>query len=299
MATKNKAEFYKNIVYKQLREKVAEFSLLEKGACNNIFLLKTESGKSYCLKEERPDKLDGEANNILTEADLIDLLHKKSVAYTPKILFVFKKHKVYCYEYIDGETLDSRWEYMTKKDRETIMKDIGKYHAELYNKISVEELSPLGIKKDVRDFDNYISDILCKLGEINKSSELYKATLKMQQSYSKARFDNAINSFLHGDLHKGNLLVNKNKLAGVVDFGKSVIGDIHKDFSHHMRHYPEYIDIVIKSFENMTGINLSKNKIVFYAFLKDLEKLIYHLDKYKTHKEMLEKKIKTYNKLLS
>jgi aminoglycoside phosphotransferase (APT) family kinase protein len=103
------------------------------------------------------------------------------------------------------------------------------------------------------------------------------------------KFVNPINSFLHGDLHKGNILINKSKLVGVIDFGKSIIGDIHKDFSHHMRHYPEYIDTIIKSYEINTGIKLSKDKIILYAFLKDMEKLIYHVDKYKTHKYKQEK----------
>ncbi len=299
MAIENKIEFYKKNIYNQLNETVIEFSLLERGACNNIYLFKTITGKLYCLKEERFDKLDGEVNDILTEANLIEFLYNKSVIYTPKISFVLKKHKTYCYEYIKGETLDTKWDQITKEERMLIMKDIGKYHAELYNKIPAKETLLIGVKNDRDDFNTHISNTLNKLNKINKNSKLYTNTLKMQESYKKTKFDDSIKCFLHGDLHKGNILINKNKLVGVVDFGKSTVGDVHKDFSHHMRHYPEYIDIVIKSYETETGTKLSKNKIIIYAFLKDMEKLIYHVDKYETHKNKMEKKFDLYNNLLS
>lgn len=298
MAIENITEFYKKNIYKQLNETVTEVSLLERGACNNIYLFKTITGKLYCLKEERFDKLDGETNDILTEAKLIEFLYNKSVIYTPKISFVLKKHKIYCYEYIKGETLDIKWDQIKEKERVLIMKNIGKYHAELHNKIPSKETLLIGIKNDDSDFNTHISGILNKLSKISKNSKLYTDTLKMQESYNKSEFAGPINGFLHGDLHKGNLLINKNKLVGVVDFGKSTIGDIHKDFSHHMRHYPEYVDIIIKSYETETGIKLSKNKIIFYAFLKDMEKLIYHVDKYEAHKNKMERKIDLYNNLL-
>jgi thiamine kinase-like enzyme len=179
------------------------------------------------------------------------------------------------------------------------MKNIGKYHAELYKKISTKKTSLIGIKNDFSDFNRQISDILNKLKKISKNSKLYTNTIKMQRYYNMTKFVNPINSFLHGDLHKGNILINKSKLVGVIDFGKSIIGDIHKDFSHHMRHYPEYIDTIIKSYEINTGIKLSKDKIILYAFLKDMEKLIYHVDKYKTHKDKMEKKMDLYNNLFT
>jgi hypothetical protein len=104
MITKNNIELYKKNIYKHLHETVIEFFLLEKGACNNIYLFKTFTGKLYCLKEERFDKLDREKNNILKEATLINFLHNKSIKYTPRILFILKKYKAYCYEYIKGDS---------------------------------------------------------------------------------------------------------------------------------------------------------------------------------------------------
>jgi aminoglycoside phosphotransferase (APT) family kinase protein len=157
----------------------------------------------------------------------------------------------------------------------------------------------IGIKRDNRDFDTLISNIIVRISKIDKTNKLYTAVLKMQKYYKKAPQDRPTYGFLHGDLHKGNILVYESKLIGIVDLGKSIIGDIHKDFSHHMRHYPEYIDIIIESYENETGVKLSKNKIIFYAFLKDMEKLIYHLDKYEMHTKKMVKKVNLYNNLLT
>ncbi|OGM94991.1 hypothetical protein A2524_02780 [Candidatus Wolfebacteria bacterium RIFOXYD12_FULL_48_21] len=300
MITAARIKSLKRIISKKLHVDIIEISFLGKGACSNIFSCKTRTGQLYCLKEERSDKFDTESNDIVKEARLIQFLNTQSIALIPEVTFILNKPRLYCYKYIQGKPLNTRWNSLSEKNKVSIMKSIGKYHAELYNKISIDEAGLAGVRKDESDFIHSISNILPKLKSIDKSnSQLYKKALWMQKSYRRVTDEHPVYGFLHGDLHQGNLLVNHGKLAGIVDFGKSAIGDIHKDFSHHARHYPEYIDVLIDSYKSHTGLKLSKDKIIFYAFLKDLEKLTYHIDKYATHKKNIEAKTSLYDTLLS
>ncbi len=82
-------------------------------------------------------------------------------------------------------------------------------------------------------------------------------------------------------------------LSGIIDFGDCQIADINYDFSHLSRQYPEYIDYIIKGYEENSKNTLQKELILIYGIIMDIEKIVYHLNRYEIGTKKLTDKIKS------
>lgn len=300
MITKDELISLKESIKENLEKRVIELTYLDRGACNNLYYFKTDDGNEYSIKQERRDKLDNEKNNPILEAKILRLLKKKNIPFIPEIIFFNKKTKLICYKYISGIPLESIWTTLTKKKKENIMSELGKLHALIHLTASIQESVKTGISLD----NNSVEFVLAKFKKNikqthKKTSALYKIISKVDNYYIQNKPTQIFNGLLHGDLHHGNIIINKGKLSGVVDFGKSKFGDIHRDFSHYARHYPNYLDAIIKSYEKYSIYKLNKNIILLWGLLTDIEKVIYHAIKLTSGEQGLLKKMNSYEKLLN
>lgn len=279
-------------------EKVVEISYLGRGACNNLYYCRTNLGE-YSIKQERLDKLDEEKNNLELEYKILKIFNDRGLNFTPEVLYYDSKSKSICYKYIQGDLLNEAWPNLSEDQRKSVMTELGELHHKIHSSISIKEAQRLGLKvHDVsikEELAQYKKIIKEKIVESDRLHELFKKTEEFLSSLSDSE---PIQSIIHGDLHQGNILIKDRRLSGVVDFGDCVVGDIERDFSHYARHYPEYLDDLINSYEKSSGIKLKKEKILLYGLLTDIEKIVYHVNKYGSGVERLFQKLDMYSKIL-
>jgi len=299
MITQKDLEKVKESIETKLpNEKVVNISYLGRGACNNLYYCKTNSGE-YSIKQERLDKLDEEKNNLELEHNILKIFNDRSLNFIPKVIYYDPKSKSICYKYIQGNLLNEVWPNLSEKQRNDIMAELGELHYKIHSSISVKEAQRLGlkvhdtsIKEELAQYKKIIEE---KIVESDRLHELFK---KIEESLNNLSANEPAYGIIHGDLHQGNILIKNEHLSGVVDFGDCVVGDIERDFSHYARHYPEHLDDLINAYEKSSGIKLNKEKILMYGLLTDIEKIVYHVNKYGSGVERLFQKLDIYSKIL-
>ena len=81
---------------------------------------------------------------------------------------------------------------------------------------------------------------------------------------------------LHGDLHGGNILVNpQTHVSGIVDFGESMIGDIHYEFRYAPGYGELFLELLIEKYESESGRRLNRDRLKLYFLLNAFCHLFY------------------------
>lgn len=295
----NKVNLLKEVVKKELGQDLKELHFLGRGACNNLYYCKFQNLQELVIKEERPDKLDNEINDLMTEAKIVKALNYNGMKKVPNIQFINEKYKIYAYKYLQTTTLDSQISNFSKQEFETLIDDLCKFHAQLHS-IVLKKDHPGITTVDMGQFFRNASTKLSSLERTCESGERIYLLLKQVKNQLEEHLHiRTKTALIQGDAHPGNIIVDNNRLVSIIDFGKCQVADIHIDFSHYIRAFPEYTDKIIECYWKYTKYRLSKDRLLLFAIILDISKTTYHIDRLVVGKVRIEKNIKKLNKLMA
>jgi len=183
---------------------------LNSGMCSDAYILDDEYIQLVGKREDSYDIY----KDIKSNSDL--LVGKLSCIEFPSNMILVKPNSDYpygclIYKMVKGEPLNP--EKITKEEQDELAKRIVEFNTEMHNldihwdrdKAINHEVDK--VNRNIELLKNYLSD-----KEINKLKEY---------SIKFSRYLNSKESFCitHGDLWADNLIMNNNKLTGIIDFG--------------------------------------------------------------------------------
>jgi len=296
---KNQEEF-KVVIERCLGKEIIQFSLFGKGAVNNAYLIQTSDGAKYIVKQEKEVQEFKPQNTLLVEAHIAQELEKAELNIPiPKVVFISEKPVMYGYHYIEGNLMISIWNSLTNDEKINICRTLGTFHAELGRKISKESAVEMGVL--INDSKGLHPETEEEYDSILKSNDVpdeWKLLAQHAKNMFDATFDKTVFQFIHNDAHHENIIIQDNKIVGIIDFGNTEYGEVVKEFSRYIRDYPDYFQHIVSAYEESSGNNLSYERLVSNAFISGLIDIVEDYRKGGDTRAKAEKSIEVYRKLL-
>ncbi|MFT5280658.1 MAG: Ser/Thr protein kinase RdoA (MazF antagonist) [Flavobacteriaceae bacterium] len=269
----------------KLNTKIASYSFLGKGQCNDVYKLETKD-KSFCLKIKKVIDTTCELNVISIEAEILHFMNEVEVPFIPKL--ILRSDNYYLYEYIEGMSMKHMFSSLSKRKKISIFESIGKFHYELSQLYKNKVLS-LGIT-EYQPEKNKLNPLEHNLDRLNEEQKSF-----VHKAYEK--YVNSINSskpqLLHNDAHDENIFVSSDKPI-FIDFGDMIWRDIHYDFYRYVHDYPRYWNIIILEFEKLSMTKLDRERIIAISLLRHLKGFILDIES----KDDFNKELEYYSELL-
>lgn len=239
--TKNKKS-YEEIVDLLNRTVCSKFEVkevveLDNGHFNAVYKICLFNGTEYVLKISPNDSINilrNEKNIICSEVLAINLVKSTGFVPVPKIVF-FSEEKKYIdssfiiMECLSGSNCQGKILNYSNEEKEQIFFDLGNLAYSLHKNTS----SHFGtVNKTIKcdswyhAFKSLLNNVLYDIEDANiKICYDSSAILKLYNN-SKIYFDSVeVPCLIHGDLWLGNVMVNKKKISGIIDFERSIWGD--------------------------------------------------------------------------
>tara|TARA_Y100000310_G_scaffold282768_1_gene304237 strand:+ start:307 stop:1272 length:966 start_codon:yes stop_codon:yes gene_type:complete len=191
------------------------YRIFPKGVAQVNLDVRTSKGR-YVLRKYRIRNLD----YVKCEIDLLNYLHgKRFISQVPYKARNGKQHvlsygkPILLLNYIDGEHIESK--DISNENLRDISKLLGEYH-----KVINGFKSKLFSKREVTD----AKYILSLFGDVRRNSKKRKKDMEVSLEMIKDRLKEIKFSkdlpkgFIHSDYHAGNILFDKGKISGVLDF---------------------------------------------------------------------------------
>ncbi len=283
-----------------IKQNIFNFKLKGKGAVNNAYYFELENGLKYIVKQELDIKEFEPENDLITEAKIIDYLNKKGIFTSiPKILFISEIDKIYCYEYIEGNTLKDIWTDLPETERINILNDLGKFHAEIGKVFDKKDIESVGIKiDDSIDMHPESQKEYLELIEDKDIPEHYINLVKKARDVLDNDNQNIYFQLLHNDAHHENIIIDNKNISGYIDFGNAQFGEITKEFSRYIRDFPNHFQYIVESYEKESGNNLSMNRLVAYSLLSGFIDIVEDYKKGGVFREKADRMMEGYKVLL-
>ncbi len=294
------SEILKAKIQEFLKEKITQFVLKGSGACNNAYYIETREGGKYIVKQEREVKEFQPQNSLMVEATVAQELHHLELSLPiPRVVFVSEKPSMYGYEYMEGTMLKPLWESLSESERIDICQRLGRFHAEIGEKVTKEKSRELGIKIDESSkLHPEVAKEYKELMEANDVPERFKQLAEKAKQIFDTTQNNLVFQFLHNDAHHENILIKDKKISGIIDFGNAEYGEIAKEFSRYIRDFPDYFKYIISSYEAESGHKLSYGRLVSNAFLSGFIDIVEDYRKRGIDRIQAEKMISEYERLI-
>lgn len=292
-------EELRNKIQGLLGEQITNLSLKGKGACNNAYIVETDSGK-YIVKEKRLDSEIQEQNNLTVEAAITQEVFKANTSlHVPEVIFVSDNPQMYGYKFIEGDLLKKRWESLNEQEKISICSKLGRFHAEIGQNVSKEKASSCGVQinEAVEIHPRLAKDCELVITDPDLPSELKTLTKEAMIMFNQTR-DQAKFQFIHNDSHIGNVLIDDKEISGFIDFGDAEFGEVSKEFSRYIQLLPDYFEYIVSAYEEVSGNKLSRRRLICSAFLYGLMENVGKWRKGDKEKMTAEKSIENYQNLL-
>lgn len=246
--------------------------------CNYAWYIITDDGKKYMIKQEKEVKEESEQNDLFVEARTIQKLNiKKPSLPIPQVIFIVENPKMYCYQYAEGIIIRETWQFLSEQERITLCEDLGKFHFDLGYALTQEEIKQLRLKIDEayhleeetqEDIERFLADTTIDIEYKNVVATIYQTYQQTMQFVHLG--------LCHNDSHYENILVHHGKLSCVVDFGDTDFGDVHREFTRYFQDYPDYYELIVQTYENLSGRKLSRKRIIAQSILENLDDIPHH-----------------------
>lgn len=288
------------LIQKLLGDEITYITLKGKGAVNNAYLVETENGSKYIVKQEREDKTFQPQNNLMVEAHVIKKLSSLGLSSPiPKVVFISEEPPMYVYEYIEGELLRGLWSSLSEDEKINICKALGEFHAEIGKKISKEDAEALSVVIDPSvDVHPEVARDYISILENPDVPEEFKILARKAKEIFDTTHDDVVFQFLHNDAHHENVLIKDKKISGIIDFGNAEYGEISKEFSRYIRDFPAHFQHIISSYEEKSGNKLSYKRLVTCSLINGLIDNVEGYLKGGESKTKAQTAIATYKKLI-
>ncbi len=289
----------KNKIQKFLSKEIISFELKGKGAVNFAYQVETSEGK-YIVKQEREDKELQPQNSLIVEAAVARQLYEINLNIpVPHVVFVIEKPDIYGYEYIEGDLMRNVWKFLNEEEKISICQKLGRFHAEIGKKITLDMAKQLGVKID--DSTEPHPEALIEYKEILSSADVPEA-LKELAEKAKTILDQTTDKFvfqfIHNDAHHENVLIKGKQISGIIDFGNAEYGEVSKEFSRYIRDFPDYFQYIVSSYEEASGNKLSYERLVTNGLILGLMEIVEDYRKGGEDKKKAVEVIRKYKELI-
>lgn len=247
----------KNILLEKI---LAEHPDIEVVSCDIL-----RSRHSHVLEVITPDDTlifkfpNNDHYNLLKEINVIDSLQGKLSVEIPNIIYRGPKHDFFGYKKIEGRP--PSWEEFSSfpdEIKRNIFARAINFLVRLNNTISLGDALKLSVNEDPSKW--YIEDI-------EKNIDILDSDLKkMAQHLISTRPEFTIKQFIFNDLHPNNFIIDDSyNLVGIIDFGFSAVGDIHREFHHIYKICPDMLHELVNTYNIQTGLNISTDKVIWLS----------------------------------
>lgn len=228
-----------DIFYLNKLGNVLESKQLSGGEFNSVYAVTTNIGK-YVIKIAPSNNeflLTYEKNITCSERFALNMLCNNSYAKIPKVIaYSFDSGNSCNYliiEFVEGRMLLNQ--KVSKDEYNDIMFNLGKAIAEFHNVKYEAGFGYLqyGLKKTWKSaYSDMIEKVIFDAQRVNCKipylSEIRNAVSKCQCVLDEVNTP----AILHFDLWKGNIFVKDGKLSSIIDFERTMLGDLLGDFIH-------------------------------------------------------------------
>jgi aminoglycoside phosphotransferase (APT) family kinase protein len=193
----------------------------------------------------------------------------------PDVLFIGRKQKYIGYRKIQGSTFSAKdAANIPYNCRASLAKQIAAFLVQLHDAFHPDAAKALGIPE--YSFPSCAEKTLAIISSaFSQDRKLVTLAERTVAQLNESKSQPIYRRFVHSDLHEGNLILDPNNcsLKGVVDFGGSMIADVHEEFRCLYRFNQTLAREAIDAYQEQSGIILHFQKVVISAQLYHLSKL--------------------------
>lgn len=211
------------------------------------------------------------ANKLADEVAVLRELHKLQFNVAFPIL---REHTddYTVYDYIPGDVLSDEVIGKLSHDQiTTIGHDLGIFLSILHT------ANPEIVDKKLTKQSTSLYEYYARKIEHAKGMDYYNHVRDLLLSIASEESDQVV---VHGDLHGLNIVINPDNknLAGVIDFSELELGNRHQDFRKPFMADSRLLDPAIQAYKSSCGIELSREKIVAWAYVNEWANIAYFKD---------------------
>lgn len=223
----------KEIIEKEFGLIISDIKVLGEGLDSVAYLV----NKDYIFKKSKHQEA---RDNLKKEIQVLNYIKGKVTLQIPEIEYYSEKYSVCGYKEIKGTLLTPKmYEQLSDAEKDNLAKDIASFLKELHS-LPLPDIDDL--KLDVlEDYENDYKELKDKI--YNKISEKVKEYL--DSLFERVLNDERITKYevalCHNDLSCNHIVINNNKVVGIIDFGDVATTDRDKDFVYLLENSEEEI----------------------------------------------------------
>lgn len=212
----------KEILEREFGLMVYDVFVLGQGLDSIAYLVNYE----YIFKQSKHDEA---RNNLKKEIQALNYLKGKVTLQIPNIEYYSEEYGVCGYREIKGEKLTPTiYKNMSDDEKDKLAQDIALFLGEMHSMPlpNIDELEVNVIDDYKSDYDTLREIIYNKIPDSSKEyiDNLYK------RIFDDERISQYVKALCHNDLSCNHIIIQNNKVVGIIDFGDVAITDRDKDF---------------------------------------------------------------------
>ena len=212
----------KEILEREFGLMVYDIFVLGQGLDSIAYLVNDE----YIFKQSKHDEA---RINLKKEIQALNYLKGKVTLQIPNIEYYSEEYGVCGYREIKGEKLSSDiYKKMNDDEKDKLAQDIALFLGEMHSTPlpNIDELEVNVIDDYKSDYDTLREIIYNKIPDSSKEyiDNLYK------RIFDDERISQYVKALCHNDLSCNHIIIQNNKVVGIIDFGDVAITDRDKDF---------------------------------------------------------------------
>ncbi len=208
-----------------------------------------------------------------TEIKVLEFIHGKLDINTPHVTHKCSNNTFIGYDKIVGHvpTVDN-FNSMQPQDKQKLLDSLTDFLDSLHKLVDVNVAKSLGVKQDPSEV--YVSNI-----EVNFplfSDDAKFTADKILNDKDKFPIEPDFAQFIYNDLDFGNIVFDDNNaLIGIIDFGFTAIGDVHREFHHLHNRCPDLVQGFINNYEVRTNKKICPKRV---AWLSEVDTFNYSIN---------------------
>ncbi|MBD5140794.1 MAG: phosphotransferase [Ruminococcus sp.] len=212
----------KEIIESEFGLTVRHIIVLGQGLDSIAYLVNNE----YIFKQSKHDEA---RNNLKKEIQVLNYLKGKITLQIPDIEYYSEKYSICGYKDIKGDNLTPDiYKNMSDDEKEKLAKDIALFLREMHS-IPLPDIDELdwNVMEDYKsDYDALREMIYDKIPDKSKGylDNLYN------RIFNDERITKYVKALCHNDLGCKHMIIQNNKVVGIIDFGDAAVTDRDKDF---------------------------------------------------------------------
>jgi aminoglycoside 2''-phosphotransferase len=175
-------------------------------------------------------------------------------------------------DYIEGDTLEIKNDIDISDDLTSFLYSLHSININIFksfDKLNANNLPFYKYKLKLTNF-TFNNDILNKFLNSFKLQNDFNNCIRI---FSDFEWKDEENVLCHNDLHMGNIMINNNKISGIIDFGDCIYTNYNIEFISILKwKNNSFIKQIIKKYENLTSRTVNLNFIIAVLKLQTYSK---------------------------